>query len=183
MNNPIFVLSKALTKSFLVTLLLTATGSALAQTAPAGAPQKVAVLDMAAALFNSDKAKEIDKEVQVLIADDQTKINTLRDEGKALQEKMQKDKAVMSEAEVRKSNERLQEISAQYQLVVERVQKLVQERRQQFQEAYQQNLIQAITQVIEAEKYDMVFQAGALLHYNTAYDITAKVTEKLNAQK
>lgn len=151
--------------------------------APAGPPQKVAVIDMAAALFNSDKAKAIDQEIQKQTTEDQTKIRALADEGKKLQDKVKKDEATMSDDDKRKAAEKLQEIGVQYQYLVEKVQKLVQDRRQQFQETYAANLVQAITEVVQEENYDIVFRAEAVLHYRTGYDITARVTEKLNKQK
>lgn len=148
----------------------------------AQAPQKVAVLDMAAALFNSDKAKAVDEELKSQTSDDEEKIRNLADQGRTLQEKMQKDAAVMSDADKRKTEEQLQEINVQYQFLLQKVQNLVNERRQQFQQTYAPNLVQAIQAVVEEDNYDMVLRAEAVLHYSNAYDITAKVTEKLNKQ-
>lgn len=181
MTTSIFFQSRAL-RQVLVALVLAAGGPAFAQDA-GGPPQKVAVLDMAQALFNSDKAKAVDQEVQTQTADDQAKVRALAEEATKLQEKLKKDEAVMSDEDKRKTAEQIQEIGVQYQFLVEKIQKLVQDRRQQFQETYAPNLIQAITEVVEAENFDIVFRSEAVLHYRTAYDITAKVTEKLNAQK
>lgn len=155
-----------------------------ANTAPAGPLQKVAVLDMATALFNSDRAKAVDQEMQKQTTDDQAKIRQLADEGKKLQDKLKKDEAAMSDEEKRKTTEKIQEIGVQYQFLSEKIQKLYQDRRQQFQETYAPNLIQAISDVVKEGNYDMVFRQEAVIHFsNSAYDITPKVTEKLNAQK
>jgi len=90
----------------------------------------------------------------------------------------------MSDDEKRKTAEQIQEIGVQYQFLVEKLQKLVDDSRQQFQQTYAPNLIQAITAVVEEGRYDMVFRSEAVLHFsNNEYDITSKVTEKLNAQK
>jgi outer membrane protein len=179
--------SPSVVKGLLLALLMTAgVGNAMAQdaaAAPAGAPQKVAVLDMGAALFNSDRAKTLEQQIQTQTADDQAKVRTLAEEATALQTKMQKDEAVMSDDEKRKTAEQIQEIGVQYQFLADKLQKLYQDSRQQFQETYAPNLIQAITDVVEAENYDIVYRSEAVLHYRSAYDITARVTEKLNAQK
>jgi len=37
--------------------------------------------------------------------------------------------------------------------------------------------------VVEQENYDIVFRAEGVLHYQDAFDITARVTEKLNQQQ
>jgi outer membrane protein len=147
------------------------------------APQKVAVLDMAGALFNSDRAKAIDAQLKTETAEDEQKVRTLADQGRALQDKMQKDAAVMSEADKRKSQQQLEEINVQYQYLVQKLQNLVNDRRQQFQETYAPNLVQAIQDVVEEGKYDLVLRADAVLHFSNSFDITAKVTEKLNRQK
>jgi len=165
-----------------IPLLVGVLMSGLTVSAFAQAPQKVAVLDMSAALFNSDKAKAVDEQLKSETSDDEQKIRNLADEGRALQEKMQKDGAVMSDADKRKIEEQLQEINVQYQYLVQKIQKLLEDRRQQFQQTYAPNLIQAITAVVEEENYDMVLRAEAVLHYTGAFDITAKVTEKLNKQ-
>ncbi len=149
-----------------------------------GAPlQKVAVLDMSAALFNTDRAKAVDQELQKQTADDQTKIRSLAEEGKKLQDKLKKDEAVMSDDEKRKSSEKLQEIGVQYQFLSEKLQKLSEERRNQFQQTYAPNLIKAISEVVQEENVDILFRTEAAPYYRNAYDITARVTEKLNAQK
>jgi outer membrane protein len=149
----------------------------------AQAPLKVAVLDLAAALFNSDVAKNIDQQLRTETAADEQKVRTLGQEATTLNEKLQKDGSVMSDAEKRKIDEQIQEIGVQYQFLVQKVQNLLQERRQQFQQTYAPNLVQAITAVVEEGGYDFVFRSEAVLHYGDANDITARVTEKLNQQR
>jgi outer membrane protein len=63
------------------------------------------------------------------------------------------------------------------------VQNLQKERLQQFQQTYAPNLVQAIQEVVEEDNYDMVLRAEAVLHFSNSFDITAKVTEKLNKQQ
>jgi len=166
--------------AMLALLLATLSGATLAQ--DAGAPLKIAVLDMAAALFNSDKAKEVDAQIRTETAEDEEKVRSLAAEATALQEKLQKDDAVMSDAEKRRTDEQIQEIGVQYQFLVQKIQTMLQERREAFQNTYAQNLIQAITEVVEEGQYDIVFRSEVALHYRTSYDITARVTEKLNLQ-
>ncbi|MGA0805845.1 MAG: OmpH family outer membrane protein, partial [Pseudohongiellaceae bacterium] len=142
---------------------------------------KVAVLDMNAALFNSEVAKQVDAQVRQETAEDEQKVRALAEEATALQEKLQNDASTMSDDEKRKSAEQIEEIGVQYQFLVQKIQNLVQERRQQFQQTYAPNLIQAITTVVEEGGYDLVLRSEAALHFRTDYDITARVTEKLNA--
>ncbi|MEX2365836.1 MAG: OmpH family outer membrane protein, partial [Pseudohongiellaceae bacterium] len=101
----------------------------------------------------------------------------------AMQQRLQQDNAVMSDAEKRRVSDQIEEIGVQYQFLEQKLQETVQQRRQQFQQAYAPNLIQAIQAVVEEEGFDLVLRAEAALHYRSAYDITAKVTEKLNQQQ
>jgi outer membrane protein len=174
-RNPLFT---AALRVLFVSVMALAAGTASAQ-----APMKIAVLDMAAALFNSDIAKKVEQEMRTETAEDESKVRALAEEATKLQERLQKDAAVMSEAEQRKVADQIQEIGVQYQFLVQKIQNLLQERRQAFQQTYAQNLLQAITEVVEQENYDIVFRAEGVLHYQDAYDITARVTENLNKQQ
>ena len=164
-------------------LSLLAALTVLAVPGQAQTPMKVAVLDMATALFSSDIAMQVELELREETAEDEQKVNSLREEATTLQQRLQQDAAVMSEAEKRKIAEQIQEIGVQYQFLVQKIQNLLQERRQAFQQTYAQNLLLAITAVVEEENYDIVFRAEGVLHYTDAYDITARVTEKLNQQQ
>ena len=75
---------------------------------------KIAVLDMATALLNSDVAKGVDDELQQETAEDQDKVRNLAEQAQALQEKLQQDGEVMSEAEQRRIVGELQELQNQY---------------------------------------------------------------------
>ena len=158
-------------------LALGGTSGALAQ------DMKVAVLDMASALFNSEAAKEIDAQMKEETGEDEQKVRELAQQIQSLQQQLQKDSAVMSDAEKRRLSGQIEEHGVQYQYLMQKLQETVQQRRQQFQQAYAPNLIQAIQEVVEEEGYDLVLRAEAVLHYRNAYDITAMVTEKLNEQE
>ncbi len=154
-------------------------GPVLAQDAAA---PKIAVLDMAGALFNSERAKVVSAELEAATAEDNAKVRQLATDATELQEKLQQDAAVMSDDEKRRANEQIQEISVQYQFLVEKLQTLATEKREEFQNAQAQALIAAIQAVIEEGGYDLVLRAEAALNYSTEMDITARVTEKLNQQ-
>jgi outer membrane protein len=150
---------------------------ALAQDAPA---LKIAVIDMAGALFNSDRAKAVDAQIEQETAEDKQKLDSIQEQAQAINDRVTADAAVMSDEEKRKAQTDLQDLSVQYQTVGERVNALLEQRRQEFQQQHTQALIQAIQQVIEEGQYTLVIRAEAALHFDNAYNITARVTEKLN---
>lgn len=172
-------MKKLLSCTLLTSILLLATGAGFAQ----DSGLNIAVLDMATALLNSDVAKGVEEELQAETAEDQTKLRNLAEQGQNLQERLQQDAEVMSEAEQRRIVGEIQEIQNQYQFLLQKVQTLSQERRQQFQQTYAPNLVQAISDVVEEDGFDIVLRAEAALFYNNPLDITARVTEKLNQQQ
>ena len=153
----------------------------MAQAADNAVP-KVAVLDMARALFESEIAKEVDTQFSQQTANDQQKVRDLATEAQSLQQRLQQDGEVMSDAEKQDLASEIESIGVQYQYLVQKLQQQQQQLQQQFQQAYAPNLIQAIQAVVEEDGYDLVLRAEAALHFRTAYDITAKVTARLNQQ-
>ena len=146
------------------------------------APMKIAVIDMAGALFNSERAKTVEEELKQETSEDAAKLTSIQEQANAIQERVQKDEAVMSDDEKRKAQTELQDLSVQYQTIAERVQGIRQQRVEQFQQQHAQALITAIQTVIEEGQYDLVVRAEGALFFNPSLDITARVTEKLNQQ-
>lgn len=146
-------------------------------------PLRVAILDMAAALYNSELATAVQEQLSADTAADSARIRELAAEGVALQERLTVDAEVLSDAERRDIQAQLEEIGVQYQYLERRVDQQVQERRGVFEQTYSSNLIQAITAVVEEENFDIVLRAEVALFYKDAMDITARVTEKLNEQQ
>ena len=137
---------------------------------------------MATALLNSEVARAVDEELQLETADDTEKVRNLAEQAQALQEQLQQDGDVLSESEQRRIVGELQELQNQYEFLVQKIQTLINERRQQFQQAYAPNLVQAISEIIEEENYDLVLRAEVALHFANEINVTAKITEKLNQQ-
>jgi len=96
---------------------------------------------------------------------------------------LETDAEVMAEAEQNSIIADIQEIGVQYEFLVQRIEGLVTQRRQEFEQTYSPNLVQAISEVFEEGGYDMVIRAEAVLFFANTLDITAQVTEKLNQQQ
>lgn len=175
----LYLTKHAALKAAALMLVAAITTPAFAQDA---APMKIAVLDMAGALFNSERAKAVEAKIGEETAEDQAKLRSIQEQATKINERLQQDAAVMSDDEKRKAQTELQDLSVQFQTIGERYQALMQQRRDEFQQQNSQALITAIQAVIDENKYDLVIRAEAALYFGTAYDITARVTEKLNQQ-
>jgi len=167
---------------FIAALGLSITGNVFAQEGAANVP-KIAILDMAAALYNSELAAAVQDQLSIETEDDSVRIRELAQEGSAMQERLSIDAEVLSEAEQREMVEELEEIGVQYQYLEQRVESIVQQRREICEQTYSSNLIQAISEVVEEKDYDVVLRAEGDLICKGALESTAKVNEKLNEQQ
>ncbi len=170
-------------KFYIAVLSLCLAGNLSAQDEAATGVPRIAILDMAAALYNSELAAAVQDQLTLETEDDSARIRELAQEGSALQERLQVDAEVMSETEQREIMEQIEEIGVQYQYLEQRVESIVQQRREIFEQTYSSNLIQAISDVVEEEDFDVVLRAEVALFYKQTLDITARVTEKLNEQQ
>ena len=161
-------------------LILVSAGMLLLSTGVQAQELKIAVLDVQAALFNSERAQEVDAEVRAETSADEQRVRELATQAQQLQQQLQQDASILSQDERRRLNNQIEEISVQYQYLVQKLQTTVQERQEAFQQATAPSLVQAISEVVEEEDFDLVLRAEAALHFRSSYDITARVTEKLN---
>jgi outer membrane protein len=165
-------------KTFIKTLAVAgsilAAGSAIAQQPVVG------VVNLEQALFNSQAAQELQAAIQEEFRDDQTRADQLNTELTELAERAQRDESIMSDAEKRRVTSEAQEKQVQLQMIAERVQAALQERNQTFIESMRENLGNAIQAVVQEGGYNIVLNADSVAFFDNTYDITAKVTAKLN---
>lgn len=165
-----------ITSSLLLVIVALSANAAQAQ------DMKIAVLDVQTAMFNTERAQAIDAQIQEETAEDQERVRDLASQAQELQQQLRQDEATLSDDEKQRIAGQIEEIGVQYEYLVQKLQEVIQTRQQQFQQSYAPSLIQAISDVVEEEDYDLVLRAETALHFRSEYDITAKVTAKLNEQ-
>lgn len=165
---------KTFIKVLAVAAAFLAAGSVFAQQPVVG------VVNLEQALFNSQAAQELQAVIQEEFRDDQTRAEQLNTELTELIERAQRDESIMSEAEKRRVSSDAQEKQVQLQMISERVQAALQERNQAFIESMRANLGNAIQAVVQEGGYNIVLNADSVAFFDNTYDITAKVTAKLN---
>jgi outer membrane protein len=166
---------KTISKVLAFAGLLLTSSLALAQQQPV-----VGVVNLEQALFNSQAAQELQAVIQEEFRDDTERAERLNTELRELVERAQRDESIMSEAEKRKINSDAQEKQVQLQMISERVQGALQERNQSFIDSMRQNLGAAIQAVVQEGGYTLVLNADSVAFFDNVYDITGKVTAKLN---
>lgn len=140
----------------------------------------VGVVNLEQALFNSQVAKEMQAAISEEFSDDQERAERLDTELRDLVARAQRDESIMSESEKRKINSDAQEKQVQLRLISERVQGALQERQQAFVDSQRQNLGAAIQAVVQEGGYTLVLNADSVAFFDNVYDISGKVTAKLN---
>ena len=149
----------------------------------AAAELKIAVLDTQRALLSSEEAKALMEQVQQELEAEQSAVNALGDEIRALQEQLAKDGEVMSATEQRKAQKDLEDKGIDYQFLVNKLQKQVNDRRQEMGQVMVPKVDAVLKDLIELEGYDVILERSSLLYVNSKHDITRRVTEKLNEKR
>ena len=163
----------------LLALLLTMTASF------AMAANEIVVLDVQAAILNSDVAQERLKAMreQKEFKSNMKEVEKLQEEHNALVAKLKKDSAVMNQEQLQAQTEKISEKRSDIEHVHRKLkaseQKLVQEVVQELGPTLQE----VVNKMIKDDKIGMILDAKATLHVTSDYNITAKVTDKINQAK
>ncbi|MGI9327700.1 MAG: OmpH family outer membrane protein [Pseudomonadales bacterium] len=144
---------------------------------------KIVVLDTQRALAESEEAKALIEKINSELKAEQDEVQSLGESIRALNEKLGKDGEVMSAAEKRKAQKEIEDKQIDYQFLVNKLQKEVNDRRNELLQQMVPKVDAVLKDLIATEGYDMILERGSLRYANTKHDITRKVTEKLNAKR
>lgn len=149
----------------------------------AAAELKIAVLDTQRALVESEEAKQLLSQAASELQAEETAVQTLGEEIMAIQEKLQTDGEVMSPTETRKMQKQIEDKQIDYQFQLNKLQKEVNDRRQELLQQMVPKIDAVLKDLIEVEGYDLIMERNSLRYVNSKHDITRKVTEKLNEKQ
>jgi outer membrane protein len=146
----------------------------------AAAELKIAVLDTQRALVESEEAQSLLQRAQSELESEQEELQKIGEEIVALQEKLKTDGEVMSATEQRRLTKEIEDKQIDYQFLGNKLQKEVNDRRQELLQQMVPKIDVVLRDLIELEGYDMIMERGSLRYVNSKHDITRRVTEKLN---
>ena len=141
---------------------------------------KIAVVDVQAAILNSEEAKRLLAQIQEEFKAEEEKIRQIQTEAAVLYERMQKDAEVMSEAEKRRVQQQIESKNNDFVYNRQKLQRLIEERQQELFAGIDQKVQKAIEELVKSDDYDLIVPRQAALYVSELYNITRKVTEKLN---
>ncbi|MBD3646136.1 MAG: OmpH family outer membrane protein [Pseudomonadales bacterium] len=141
---------------------------------------KVAVVDVQRAILNSEEAQRLLQQIQEEFKSEEDEIKKLQADATALLERMQKDSEVMSDAEKRKLQTEIESKNDDFVYRRKKLQKQIEARQQELFAGTDTKVQQAIEALVLEEDYDLILPRQAALYVGDLYDVTRKVTEKLN---
>ncbi|PTQ90315.1 OmpH family outer membrane protein [Agitococcus lubricus] len=163
-------------KSTLVALMLAA------MTTPVMAGN-AAVADSQAAILASDFAKKTFEKLNADMKPQRDRLDQLRKDIAAIEEKFQKNQAVMSDKDKRELQKQAEAKLSEFKSLADALQK----RAQEVQNDMLKTLIPKTETVVEelrkAGNIDIIIEKKNVIFADPSVDLTKKITEKLNAMK
>ncbi len=146
---------------------------------------KIAVLDVQTAILNTDAAQKQFKELRAQPAYDANfkELEKLKKEYEDLVKQVQKDLAVMSAEQKEAQRKKIEDKRADIEHVARKLQAAEQELAQGLMQQMGAKMQGVVTELIKTESIGLLLDRKAVMHADTAYNITAKVTEQLNKAK
>jgi outer membrane protein len=141
---------------------------------------KIAVVDVQGAILQSEEAKRLLQQIQTEFKDEEEEIRTVQSEAAAMLERLQKDAEVMSDVEKRRIQQQIESRNNDFVYLRQKLQRQIEERQQELFAGVDGKVQKAIEELVKSEDYDLILPRQAALYVNEIYNITRKVTEKLN---
>ncbi|MDH5738125.1 MAG: OmpH family outer membrane protein, partial [Gammaproteobacteria bacterium] len=101
----------------------------------------------------------------------------------AMLERLQKDSEVMSDAEKRRLQQDIETRRNDLAYEGQKYQRAIESRQQELFAGIDQKVQKAIEELVKADDYDLILSRQQVVYAGDLYDITRKVTEKLNGMK
>ncbi len=140
----------------------------------------VAVVNTVQAIQQSEEATAFTEQLQQELAPEQAELQGLQQEIGDLRQRVQDEGDVMSADEQRKVAREIENKQIDLEFRAQKLQKDVQDRQQELIQIMGPKVQAIVNDLVEVERYDLVFERSNVGYVNPRHDITAKVTEKLN---
>lgn len=142
-----------------------------------------AVVDLPKVIESSTYVKQQEASLQQSIKADTTKLEQLRKELAAMQQKAQTDAPKMKEDELKRLEQQFETKMNEFGKLQQQVQTRVQQGMSQIENTLNTRITQVTDQLRVENKFDVVLERGVVLSYDKKVDITDKVIQRLNAIK
>jgi outer membrane protein len=145
------------------------------------AEAKIGVADAQRAILQSELGQKGMDQINGAFIEQEEQLKEMQKEVTVLLEKLKKDTELMSDQEFQKL---LQDISVQrgqMSQLVENVQRIKLESTDRLIQSLTSRYQEAVEALVLSEKYDLILPRQSVHYRHELYDVTAKITEKMNA--
>lgn len=162
--------------TFITAALLFISSVALAQ-------GKIGVIDMRAALFSSEAAKQFTDKMVSQYKQQDLEVRAVGEEGQRMEMRLKNDAAIMSDSERAKLASDLEEKIQEYKYLKTRLDKALAEKRNEFLTDSRPRLDTVINEIVKEAGLSVLLPREAALYIDESLDYTEKAIEKLNKLK
>lgn len=152
-------------------------------TFPAAAQMKIAVLNYERAVMESDAAQRHSAEMEQRLGSQVQRLQNLEREMRRLQERGQSESDRLEQDELEKLELEFRQRAREREQQAQQLQEAKQAADRQMLEQLQPRLNAAVEAIIEANDYDLILDASAVVHVKPERDITNQVIERLNSSR
>ncbi len=145
------------------------------------AEAKIGVSDAQRAILQSEIGKQGMEQINAAFVEQEEQLKEMQKDITSLLEKLKKDTELMSDQEFQNL---LQEISvkrAQMGQLVEQVQQVKLQQTDRLIQSLTARYQEAVEALVLSDKYDLILPRQSIHYRHELYDVTAKITEKMNA--
>ena len=147
------------------------------------AAASVVVADSQAALMATEVARKAVEKLQGELKPQRDRMDAIRKEVKAIEDRFQKDASVLSETDKKNLQKQAESKLSEYRNLAETVQKRTQEVQAELLQRMVPKMEAVIDELRKANGYDIIIEKKNVIFADPSADITRKITEKLNAAK
>lgn len=143
----------------------------------------VAVADSQAAIMATETAKKTFEKLNNDMKPQRDRLEQLRKDIAAIEEKFQKNASVMSDKDKRDLQKQAESKLNEFKNLADAVQKRANEVQQEMLKTLIPKTEVVVEEIRKAGNYDIIIEKKNVIFADPAVDITKKITEKLNAAK
>lgn len=154
--------------------------AALMVTTTVAAETRIGVVDLRQALFSSKDARAFSEQMQQDFSSEEAKVREAQESARKLQERLEKDGAMMNESERNKMTAEFQEKVKEFNFLKQRLDSTVANRKQQFLEEARPEVDAAVKELLDEHDLDLILPSEAVVYVKPDLNLTEELLEKLD---
>ena len=144
---------------------------------------RIAVVDINQAAMKSEEARIRSEKLKASFGQEEAELVAMRNSIQKLEEKRQKDAAVMGQTELRKLEQDINDKKLELNFKGQKYQQRAKEANQELQQALGPKVEKAMKSILDEKKYDVVLHREAAIWLDPKFDLTDELVKRINAQK